>query len=119
MGERRQGPGEGEREVEFVGRVLVLGKAEDGILEREQGSGVDLEREVQVERAAAPVLGMELHLPDLAERVGLHEVPLVVHVEAVIDRMVLEVGHVSGHIDDCHRNLMLPVGSWVGDGGLR
>jgi fructose-1,6-bisphosphatase/inositol monophosphatase family enzyme len=34
--------------------------------------------------------------------------PLVVHVEAVINRVILEVGHVSGHIDDCHRRLSLP-----------
>ena len=42
-----------EREVELVGRVLVLGQPEDGVLEGEQGPRVDLEREVQVERAAA------------------------------------------------------------------
>jgi len=65
-------------------------------------TGVDLECEVEVEWSAAPVLGVELDLPDLTQGVGLHEVPLVVHVESVIDRMVLEVGHVSGHIDDCH-----------------
>jgi hypothetical protein len=30
-------------------------------------------------------------------------VALVVDVEPMVDRMVLEVGHVPGHIDDCHR----------------
>ena len=34
---------------------------------------------------------------------------LVVHVEAMVDRVILEVGHVSGHIDDCHRLFSLPV----------
>jgi hypothetical protein len=62
---------------------------------------------VQVERTPAAVLGMEVDLPDLAERVGLDEVALVVHVEAVVHRMILEVGHVSGHIDDCHRSVIL------------
>ena len=108
-GSGRKGPGEGQGEVELVGRILVLGQAEHGILEGEQGPGVDLEGEVEVERAAAAVLGVEFHLPDLAERVGLDEVALVVHVESMVDRMVLEVGHVPGHIDDCHRTTTLPV----------
>lgn len=34
---------------------------------------------------------------------------LVVYVESVIDRVVLEVGHVPGHVDDCHRRISLPV----------
>jgi hypothetical protein len=29
--------------------------------------------------------------------------PFVVDVEAVIYGMILEVGHVSGHVYDCHR----------------
>jgi hypothetical protein len=60
---------------------------------------------------AAPVLGVELHFPDLAQGVGLDEMALVVHVKAMVNRMILEVGHVSGHIDDCHRKPSLPVGS--------
>ena len=35
-------------------------------------------------------------------RSGLHEVALVVHMETVIDRVTLEVGHETGDIDDCH-----------------
>jgi len=109
VGERGKGPGEGQREVELVGRFLVFGEAEDGVLEGEQGAGVDLQSQMEIEGAAAAVLGMELDLPDLAERVGLHEVTLVVHMETMIDGMILEVGHVSGHIDDCHRKPSLPV----------
>ena len=67
VGEWRERPGEGQGEVEVVGRVLVLGQPEDGVLEGEQRSGVDLEGEVEVEGTAAPVLGVELHLPDLTE----------------------------------------------------
>ena len=34
---------------------------------------------------------------------------LVVHMETMVDRVILEIGHVSGHIDDCHRKASLPV----------
>jgi hypothetical protein len=51
---------------------------------------------VQVERAAAGLLGVEVDLPRLAQRVGLDEVALVVHVEAVVDGVVLEVGDEHG-----------------------
>jgi fructose-1,6-bisphosphatase/inositol monophosphatase family enzyme len=34
---------------------------------------------------------------------------LIVHMEAMIDRVILEIGHVSGHIDNSHRKLSLPV----------
>jgi myo-inositol-1(or 4)-monophosphatase len=66
---------------------------------------------VEVEGPAAPVFGVELHLPDLAERVGLDEMALIVHMETMVNRVILEVGHISGHIDDCHRSLSLPVSS--------
>lgn len=33
---------------------------------------------------------------------------LVVHMETMIDGVILEIGHVSGHIDDCHRKPSLP-----------
>jgi myo-inositol-1(or 4)-monophosphatase len=95
--------------VEFVGRGLVLGQPEDGVLEGEQRAGVDLEREVEVEWTSTTLFGMELHLPDLPKRVRLNEVTLVVDVETMIDGVVLEVGYVSGHVDDCHSPLSLPV----------
>jgi hypothetical protein len=96
---------------------LVFGQPEHGVLERQQGSRVDLESEVKIERTAAAVFGVELHLPDLAKRVGLDEVPLVVHVESMVDGMVLQVGHVSGHVDDCHICKLL-VGMDTADGGV-
>ena len=100
--ERRERPGEGQREVELVGRLLVLGEQHDGVLEGEQDAGVDVEGQVQVERAAAALLGVQVDLPDLAQRVRLDEVPLVVHVEPVVDGVVLQVGDVAGDIDGCH-----------------
>ena len=69
-----------------VRRVVVLGQPGDDVLERQQDPGVDLEREVQVERAAARLLGVQVDLPRLAQRVRLDEVPLVVDVEPVVDR---------------------------------
>jgi len=47
--------------VELVGRILVLRKPEDGVLEGQERPGVDLQGEMQVERAAAAVLGVEFH----------------------------------------------------------
>jgi fructose-1,6-bisphosphatase/inositol monophosphatase family enzyme len=94
--------------VELVGGFLVLGQTEDGIFEREQGPWIDLQGQVQVERASAAILGVELHLPDLSQGIGLDEVALVVDMEPVVDRVVLEVGYISGHVDDCHRKPSLP-----------
>jgi myo-inositol-1(or 4)-monophosphatase len=34
--------------------------------------------------------------------------PLVVHMESMVDGMILEIGHVPGHINDCHSWLSLP-----------
>lgn len=102
FGQRWQPPGEGEREVEVVGRLLVLGELHDGVLEGEKHAGIDVEREMQVERAAATFLGMEVDLPHLAQRVRLHEVALVMDVEAVVDGMVLQVGDVAGDVDGSH-----------------
>ena len=45
---------------------------------------------------------MEVDLPQLPKRVRLDEVTLVVHMETVIDRVVLQLGDETGDIDDCH-----------------
>ena len=45
---------------------------------------------------------MQVHLEELAHRVGLDEVPLVMDVEAVLGGVVLEIGDESGDVDDCH-----------------
>ncbi len=57
---------------------------------------------MEVERSAARLLGMEVDLPRLAQRVGLDEVALVVDVETVVDGVILEVGDEAGHVDDGH-----------------
>ena len=73
------------------------------VLEAEQHPRVDLEREVEVDGPLAALLGVEVDLPVLAQRVALDEVALVVDVEPVLDRVVLQVGHEPGDVDDCHR----------------
>ena len=94
-----------------VGLGVLVGQLDHLVLERQQRAGVDLEREVQVERAAAGLLGVEVDLPRLAQRVGLDEVALVVHVEPVVDGVVLEVGDEPGDVDDGHVSVCLRVGS--------
>ena len=103
MGERRQGPGEQQWERES-GRRIGIGVVEfaDLVLEAEQGAWIDLERQVQVDRPAARLFGMQIDFPQLAQRIGLDEVPLVVHVKPVIDRMALQIAHEAGYIDDRH-----------------
>ena len=100
VAQRREGPVEGEGEREPLDGVGAVGLLEHPVLEAEQHPGVDLERQVKVERAAAGVLGVQVDLPRLAQRVRLDEVALVVHVEGVVDGVVLEVGDEAGDVDD-------------------
>ena len=60
---------------------------------------VDVESQVEIERTATTRLGMEIHLPRLAQRVGLDDVPLVVDMETVFGGMLLEVGDESSDVD--------------------
>jgi hypothetical protein len=92
-----------QREVELVGRIVVVGQLGDDVLEREEDARLDLEREMEVEGSVAALFGMEVDLPNLAQRVRLDEVALVVHVEAVVDGVVLELGDVAGDVDGGHR----------------
>ncbi len=66
-GQRRKSPREGEREMVLIGWCDLLGEVEDGILEGEQDPRVHLEREVEIERTAATLFGMQVHLPGLAK----------------------------------------------------
>ena len=88
--------------MKVVGRVAVVGQLHHDIFEGEQHPWVDLEGQMQVEWAAAPFLRMQVDFPRLSQRVGLDEVTLVVHVEAVVDRVVLQFGHETGDVDHCH-----------------
>ena len=57
---------------------------------------------MEIEWASASVFGMQVDLPCLTHRIGLDEVTLVVHVECMVDSMVLEVGDEAGNVDDGH-----------------
>jgi hypothetical protein len=57
---------------------------------------------VQVERTVTRFLGVEVHFPCLAERVGFDEVPLVVNVEAMVHGVVLQLRNVPSYIDHGH-----------------
>ena len=81
-----------------VGVVLL----QHGVLETEQGPGVHLEGEMKVDRPVACLLGVKIDFPELPERIRLDEVTFVVHVEPVVDRMALQIGHETGDIDDGH-----------------
>ena len=114
MLERRQQPGEDQMDGEVVGGVVVLGQDHDLVLEGQQGARVEVEGEVQVERAAAGRLGVEVDLEGLTHRVGLDEVALVVHVEAVLGGVVLQVCDEAGDVDDGHgRSSWFPAGAGV------
>ena len=108
--ERRQRPREQQREREAGRRIVVdVVELDDLVFESEQGAWVDVEREVEVDRTAARLLGVQVDLPQLAQRVGLDEVAFIVDVEAVVDRLALQVRHESCYVDDCHTGLSVPL----------
>ena len=109
LGERGEGPREGQGEVQVIRRILFVAQPDDRILEGEEHAGVYIERQVQVQRPATALFGVEVDLPDLPERVRLDEMALVVDVEAVVHGVVLEIGHVAGDVDGCHRTASLAV----------
>ena len=88
--------------MELVRRILLVAESDEGVFEGEQDSWVNVEGEVEIEWAAAAVFGVKIDLPDLAKRIGLNEVPLIMHMEAVVHRVVLELGDIAGDVDGCH-----------------
>jgi hypothetical protein len=68
---------------------------------------------MQVEGPAATFLRMQVDLPGLAQGVRLDEVAFVMNVKAVVDRVVLQVGHISGDVDDGHSAESLMGGSYA------
>ena len=57
---------------------------------------------MQVDRPTAALLRVEVDLPHLTQRVRLDEVALVMHMEPMVHRVILQLGHVAGHVDHCH-----------------
>jgi hypothetical protein len=56
---------------------------------------------MEIERSAARIFRMKVDLPRLTERVGLHEMALVVNVKTMLDGVVLQVCDKAGDVD-CH-----------------
>jgi hypothetical protein len=100
--QRRQSPGEAEGELEVIGRIITFGPADDRVLEAEQHPRVDVERKVEVDGPFASFLGVHVDLPCLSQRIALDKMSLVVDMEAVLDRVILEVGDEPGDVDDGH-----------------
>src|ERR1700722_9826253 len=107
VGKWGESPGEGEREVVLVRRRHLFWQVEHGVLECQKNPGIHLESQVEVERAAAALLGVQVDLPCLAERVRLDEVPLVMDMKSMVDGVVLQVCHVSRDIYYCHSSVSL------------
>jgi len=61
---------------------------------------VEIYRQMEVERPAARLLGVEVYLPRLTHRVGFDEVPFVVDVKLMVNGVVFDVGHEAWNIDD-------------------
>ena len=99
---RWQCPRESEGEGESADRIIALGDIEHLVLEPDHDARIDFERKVEVERSATGVFGVEIDLPRLTHRIGLDEVAFVVHMECMIDRVVLEIGDEAGNVDDGH-----------------
>ena len=81
---------------------MVLGNGHDFVLEGQQSPDLNVQRESEVERSTAGGLGVEVNLKGLVHRVGLDEVALVVNVEAVVSRVVLQVGDEACDVDNSH-----------------
>jgi hypothetical protein len=95
--------------VVLVGRLFIVGKPKHRILKGEQHPRVNVESKVQVDGSTATLFGVQVDLPNLAEGVRLNEVALVVHVKAMVNRVILQIGHVAGNVNGCHREASLVV----------
>ena len=103
LGQRRQRPGEQQREREAAWRIGVgIVLLDDLVLETQQRPWINLERKVEVDWTVARLFRVEVDLPQLPKRVCLDEMAFVVHVESVIDGVALQLGDESGDINDGH-----------------
>ena len=61
---------------------------------------------MKVEWTSAGLSGVNVDLPRLAQRVGLHEMAFVVHMKSVLHCVILEVRHCRGEVN-CHKDSLL------------
>ena len=59
---------------------------------------------MEINRSAAAVFGVKVDFPRLAQRVGLDEVTLVVHVKSVGHRVVFEIGNKTSDVNGGHHH---------------
>jgi hypothetical protein len=45
---------------------------------------------------------MKVDFPELSKRIGLDKMPFIVHVKAVIDCVIFELGYVAGDVENGH-----------------
>jgi hypothetical protein len=62
---------------------------------------------MKVKRASTSIFWVEINLVGLSKRIGLDEVPLVVHMEPVVRGVLFEIGNISSDINGGH-NFTLP-----------
>jgi hypothetical protein len=97
------GSGKQQRECEAVRRrIFDLVELHHFVFEPKHGSRVDIEREMEVDRARTGLFWVEVDFPELAKRVGLDEVSFVVDVKAMVNCLTLHIGNESCNVDDCH-----------------
>ncbi len=53
--------------MKLVGRIDVVGQSQDGVFECEEGAGVDVEFDVQIDWAATAIFGVQIDFPGLAK----------------------------------------------------
>ena len=63
---------------------------------------VNLQCQVEIERPTTSLFWMRIDFPRLVEGVRLDEVALVMDVKAVLDGVILQIGHESVDVDCCH-----------------
>jgi hypothetical protein len=74
--------------MELVGGLLLLGEEHNGVFEGQEDAWINVEGQMQVQRAAAPLLGMEVDLPNLTQGVRLDKMPLVVNMKSVVNGVI-------------------------------
>ena len=85
------------------------------IFKGKQDSRLNIERKVKVKRTPASIFWMEINFIGLTKRVGLNEVPLIMHVEPMIGGVLFEIGNVSSDVNGGHRRT-LPAGGGIAVG---
>jgi hypothetical protein len=88
--------------VKLIRRIYFIGQTQHCVLKREKSSRIDVEFNVKIDWTAAPIFWVKVNFPRLTQRVSLDEVPFIVHVEAVSNRVVFQVCDETSNINGGH-----------------